>query len=77
MSALVAGLSMGAAVRKTMSAVSPDFEGNVACKMSEACCEGVLPAVNLFSKWVPTTWERTVMPMMARTQRASTVRRRS
>jgi len=53
MSALVAGLSMGAAVRKTMSAVSPDFEGNVACKMSEACCEGVLPAVNLFSKWVP------------------------
>ena len=22
-----------------------------------ACCEGVFPAVNLFSKWVPTTWE--------------------
>ena len=42
-----------------------------------ACCDGVLPAVNLFSKWVPTTWARTVMPMMARIHSARTVRRRS
>ena len=42
---------------KTTSAVSPDFDGNFACKMLLACCDGVLPAVNLFSKWVPTTWD--------------------
>ena len=68
---------MGAVVWKTMSAVSPDFDGNVACKMFVACCDGVFPAVNLFSKWVPTIWATTVTPMMARIHMTSTVRRRS
>ena len=77
MAASLAGLAIGEVVWKTTSAVSPDFEGNRACRMFCACCDGVFPAVNLFSKWVPTTWEITVMPMMARIHRTRTVRRRS
>ena len=77
MAASLAGLVIGAVVWKTTSAVSPDFDGNVACKMFVACCDGVLPAVNLFSKWVPTVWATTVTPMMARIHSTSTVRRRS
>ena len=38
----------------------------LACRMFVACCDGVFPAVNLFSKCVPTTWATTVTPMMAR-----------
>ena len=38
---------------------------------------GGVPAVNLFSKWVPTIWATTVTPMMARIHMTSTVRRRS
>ena len=68
---------MGDVVWKTTSAVSPDFDGNVSCRMLVACCDGVLPAVNLFSKCVPTIWATTVTPMMARIHRTSTVRRRS
>src|ERR1700728_1510449 len=75
--ASLAVLVMGAVVWKTMSAVSPDFDGNVACKMFVACCDGVFPAVNLFSKWVPTIWATTLTPMMARIHMTSTVRRRS
>ena len=77
MAALLAGAVMGEVVWKTTSAVSPDFDGNRSCRMLRACCDGVLPAVNLFSKWVPTIWARTVMPMMARIHMTSTVRRRS
>ena len=75
--ASLAGDVMGEVVWKTTSAVSPDFEGNRSCKMSAACCEGVFPAVNLFSKCVPTIWATTVMPMMTRIHSTSTVRRRS
>ena len=60
-----------------MSAVSPDCVGKRAAKMFCACCDGVLPAVNLFLKSVPTTWATTVMPMMATIQSTSTRRRRS
>ena len=77
MAARLAALVMGVVVWKTTSAVSPDFDGKRSCRMLEACCDGVLPAVNLFSKCVPTTWASTVMPMMARIQTTSTVRRRS
>ncbi len=75
--ASLAAPAIGDVVWKTMSAVSPDFVGNVACKMFVACCDGVFPAVNLFSKWVPTICATTVTPMMARIHRISTVRRRS
>ena len=68
---------MGVAVWKTMSAVSPDCDGKRAARMFCACCDGVLPAVNLFSKWVPTTWASTVTAMMARIHMARTMRRRS
>ena len=77
MAASLAGLVIGALVWKTTSAVSPALEGNLACRMSVACCDGVFPAVNLFSKCVPTTWATTVMPMMARIHSTRTVRRRS
>ena len=56
---------MGPALWKTTSAVSPDLRRERACRMLAACCDGVLPAVNLFSKWVPTTWAMTVMPMIS------------
>jgi hypothetical protein len=68
---------MGVEVWKTMSAVSPDCDGKRAARMFCACCDGVLPAVNLFSKCVPTTWASTVTTMMARIHATSTVRRRS
>ena len=69
--------AMGVDVWNTMSAVSPDLEGNLAARMLDACCDGVLPAVNLFSKCVPMTWAMTVIPMMARIQATRTRRRLS
>ena len=73
---IAASLSeMGVAVWNTMSAVSPDLDGKRSCKMFVACCDGVLPAVNLFLKSVPTTCASTVTPMMAMTHSTSTARR--
>ena len=69
--------AIGVAVWKTTSAVSPALAGKRAVRSSAACCDSVLPAVNLFWKRVPTTWATTVMPMRARIHSTSTVRRRS
>ena len=69
--------AIGVAVRKTTSAVSPAWEGNRALSRSVACCDCVLPAVNLFWKWVPTICATTVIPIRARIQSTSTRRRRS
>ena len=59
---------IGALVWKTTSAVSPDRAGNLDCRMSAACCEGVFPAVKSFWKRVPTTWAIAVTPMTRRIQ---------
>ena len=62
----LAALAMGAVVWKTTSAVSPYLDGNRSCRILVACCDGVFPAVNLFSKCVPTSCATTVKAMMAR-----------
>ena len=41
--------------------MSPACDGKRAARMFCACCDGVLPAVNLFLKSVPTTWATTVI----------------
>ena len=69
--------AIGVEVWNTTCAVSPALEGNLACRMSAACWDGVLPAENLFSKFVPITWASTVMPMTTRIQATSTSHRRS
>ena len=88
MAVRLAAAVMGEFVWKTTSAVSPDFDGNRSCRypdfagnrscrMLRACWDGVFPAVNLFSKCVPTIWATTVTPIMARIHMTRTVRRRS
>ena len=67
----------GVAVWNTTSAESPDCDGKRAARMFCACCDGVLPAVNLFLKSVPTVWATAVMPMRATIHSTSTRRRRS
>ena len=59
----------------TTSAVSPDMEGKRACSRFMACWDGVSPAENLFSKWVPTSWAMAMMPIRSAIQAKSTRRR--
>jgi hypothetical protein len=54
-----------------------DDVGRVPRLRREPLLEDVGGLLNLFSKCVPTIWATTVMPMMARIQMVSTVRRRS
>ncbi len=75
MAARFAALVTGAAVWKTTSAVSPDLVGNRESSMFAACCEGVLPAVKSFWKWVPTSWATAVIPTSSRIHASTTVRR--
>ena len=69
--------AIGVVVWKTTSALSPASAGKRWLRRLAACWDWVLPEVNLFSKWVPTTWATTVMPMMARIHTTRTTRRRS
>lgn len=75
MAARFAADVMGAEVWKTTSAVSPDLVVNRESSMFAACCEGVFPAVKLFWKRVPTSWETAVTPMSSRIHTTSTTRR--